>query len=173
MSAILKIVSVVIISMIIIIPTEQQQLQNQIHTIQQEQLSLKNTDITIIGLLNESNRIRIENDLPPFDLNNKLLMSSLNKANLMLKDDCWSHYCPDAPWGLIISAGYNYRAAAENLAEGHTNLNILMDAWMHSPDHRINILNPRFKDIGFAIVQGDFLNKKNNTIVVVHFGSLI
>jgi secreted trypsin-like serine protease len=47
------------------------------------------------------------------------------------------------------AAGYtNWTAAAENIAAGQTTPEAVMTAWMNSPDHRANILNCDFADIG-------------------------
>ncbi|CAG8754041.1 18188_t:CDS:2, partial [Dentiscutata erythropus] len=41
-------------------------------------------------------------------------------------------------------------SAGENVAEGYSDEKSVMAGWMASPGHRDNILNPGFKDAGFA-----------------------
>lgn len=40
--------------------------------------------------------------------------------------------------------------AGENIAYGFETPHALVSAWMHSPGHRANILNPHFNRIGFS-----------------------
>jgi uncharacterized protein YkwD len=48
-------------------------------------------------------------------------------------------------------AGYTrWTALGENVAEGFTDVHAVMVAWMNSPDHRQNILDPRFSAVGFG-----------------------
>ena len=48
------------------------------------------------------NKVRIEKGLQPFNRSGFLEASARDKGNIMLRDNCWSPYCPDAPWGLFI-----------------------------------------------------------------------
>lgn len=49
----------------------------------------------------------------------------------------------------VLRAG-NYRLVGENLAMGYSSKAAVMRAWMHSPGHRHNILEARYRRIGFA-----------------------
>ena len=46
----------------------------------------------------------------------------------------------------------------------------MVDAWMNSPTHRANIMNPRYEEIGIAVVDG-LLNGIETTLVVQMFGT--
>ncbi len=51
------------------------------------------------------------------------------------------------------TAGYaNYGAWGENIAYGYQSAQEVMAAWMNSPVHRANILNPAFNEIGVSMV---------------------
>jgi len=53
--------------------------------------------------------------------------------------------------------GGSYLALGENLAWGGGNLatpRAIVRAWMHSPEHRANILNKSYRDIGVGIALG-------------------
>ena len=68
------------------------------------------------------------------------------------------------------AAGYDYQAAAENLAVGLAADDVLIGAWMASPGHRHNILNKRYTDIGIGIARG--LYRGQETVYVVQlFGT--
>jgi hypothetical protein len=129
--------------------------------------------VDFTSLYNLHNKIRSENGLSPLGINSLLINSAQAKADAMLESDCWSHYCPDgkSPWEFFDSAGYLYAYAGENLAEGFNDNNAVMNAWMNSPTHKDNILNPQFNEIGISFAYGNFQGINNNTIVVVHFGS--
>lgn len=47
--------------------------------------------------------------------------------------------------------GYPYAMAAENLAAGQTTADAVHNAWMTSPEHRRNTLDPRARDVGFGV----------------------
>lgn len=49
-------------------------------------------------------------------------------------------------------AGARITAAAENIAYG-PNVAGIHTAWMHSPGHRRNLLNPQYNSVGIAVVQ--------------------
>jgi uncharacterized protein YkwD len=63
-------------------------------------------------------------------------------------------------------AGYRYRVAGENLAQGFTEAQVLTTALMASPGHRANILDPDFQETGIGIAQ-----VKKGTLIVQLFGS--
>jgi hypothetical protein len=129
-------------------------------------------DITIQELLEMHNQIREENGLLPVKLNQKLASSATNKSLVMMQNDCWSHYCPEgtSPWEFFDEVGYVYINAGENLAEGFSDTETVMNAWMNSPTHRENILNGKFDEIGFGFAYGYYQGRENNVVVAVHFG---
>jgi hypothetical protein len=47
-------------------------------------------------------------------------------------------------------AGYYWYTWGENIAAGYPTAQAVMNAWMNSPGHRANVLNPNFRDIGIA-----------------------
>lgn len=51
------------------------------------------------------------------------------------------------------AAGYFWYAWGENIAAGFPTAAAVMEAWMNSPGHRANILQPIFQEIGIAVVQ--------------------
>jgi len=87
----------------------------------------------------------------------------------MAKKGYFSHTSPDGtkPWHLFKILGYKYTYAGENLAEGFKTASETEKAWIESSEHRTNILNPYFKDVGIGIAEG-----VNGLIIVQEFGSL-
>lgn len=116
---------------------------------------------------------RLNNSLDPLVVNSLLVNSATAKAQTMLESDCWAHFCPNgkSPWDFFEDAGYVYVFAGENLAEGFSDNEAVMTAWMNSTTHRENVLKKEFKEVGIGIATGDFQGNPNNTIIVVHFGN--
>jgi uncharacterized protein YkwD len=58
----------------------------------------------------------------------------------------------------VRAAGYAYASFAENLyvgSLGSASARDVVSAWLQSPGHRLNILNPGFRDVGTALVRAD------------------
>ncbi len=81
----------------------------------------------------------------------------------MVRRKCFSHECPGEAdlTGRLTSARYLpcgcSWAIAENIAYGGGRLGSpreIVEAWMHSPDHRTNMLNPDYRDIGIGADDG-------------------
>ncbi|MBN1374425.1 hypothetical protein JW962_03790 [Candidatus Dojkabacteria bacterium] len=116
---------------------------------------------------------RISRGLIPLQVNNELVAAAYLKAYDMLDKQYWAHYGPsgESPWMYILSSGYDYTYAGENLAYGFEDSSGVHEAWMNSPTHRDNILNNSFIDVGIAVVKG-FFEGSETTLVVQLFGSL-
>ena len=52
----------------------------------------------------------------------------------------------------IKRQGYDYRAAAENIAAGQRSAGQVVTSWLKSSGHRRNILDCRMTDTGIAVV---------------------
>ena len=89
----------------------------------------------------------------------------------MFAKNYWSHYGPDGatPWDFILSSGYQYEYAGENLAKNFLFSQGVIDAWMRSSSHRDNILRKEYAEVGYAVLNG-VLNGEETTIVVEMFG---
>ena len=68
----------------------------------------------------------------------------------MAAHNYFSHYSRNgaSPSDRMTAAGYRYSYAAENIAAGQPNADVVMVAWMKSPGHRANILNCHLTQIG-------------------------
>lgn len=119
-----------------------------------------------------TNLKRSEAGLSPLVLNETLSNAAYAKGRDMLSKDYWAHTAPDGtePWAFFNSLGYRYRYAGENLARDFSNANSAVDAWMASPTHRDNILNPKYKEIGIGVIEGD-LAGSDTTLIVQFFGT--
>jgi uncharacterized protein YkwD len=53
--------------------------------------------------------------------------------------------------GRISAVGYDWQTAGENIATGFATPRDAVNAWMASPDHCRNILDPSFRDVGTGV----------------------
>ncbi len=127
--------------------------------------------ITKASVIELTNQERIKAGLPIFWSNYKLNLAAQRKAEDMLKNGYWEHYHNGkSPWDWMREAGYEFKAAGENLAIDFFEVEPMIQAWMDSPTHRQNILNPVFREIGVGVAKGWF--KDHETIIVVQmFGA--
>lgn len=123
----------------------------------------------VIRLTNEK---RSQAGLLPLSENPILSAAAQAKGADMLNRDYWAHIAPDGtqPWKFFIDFGYKYRYAGENLARDFSNPSSAVDAWMASPTHKENLLSPKYKEVGIAVIEGD-LAGVDTTIIVQFFGS--
>jgi hypothetical protein len=130
------------------------------------------SNITAEEVLTQTNEQRAAEGLPEVVVNEELSAAALAKGQDMFQDQYWSHTAPDGdePWDFIESVGYRYKTAGENLARDFMNTSDMFQAWMASPTHQANILNPQFEEIGIAVIDGK-LQGFETTLVVQMFGT--
>jgi hypothetical protein len=51
----------------------------------------------------------------------------------------------------LNTVGYDYMTAGENIAYGYADANAVFQAWVNSPGHRANLLNPSFTQLGVSL----------------------
>jgi len=124
---------------------------------------------SIIELVNKS---RIENNISILVENEKLSNAAKDKLEDMIKNNYFAHTSPTGvtPWFWIEKTGYDYKYAGENLALGFYSVEKEHQAWMDSPTHRKNILNPNYKEIGIAVGRG-MIDNSSVMIAVQVFGA--
>ena len=129
------------------------------------------SDITVERLLLLTNQKMAENGLSPLKINQELSEAANQKAKDMFADNYWAHNNPKGktPWDFVIATHYKYVYAGENLARDFANSDGVVEAWMKSPSHRENMLQEKYEDIGFAVVNGN-LSGEETTLVVQMFG---
>jgi uncharacterized protein YkwD len=88
----------------------------------------------------------------PVRWNYALAQASRLHAEDMARYDYFSHRGRDGsdPAARVKRAGYRYRATGENIAAGQTKPEDAMAAWMKSPEHCANLMNPAFTEMGVA-----------------------
>ncbi len=96
------------------------------------------------------NVIRSQNGLKQLEEDWQLSRVARYKSRDMAQKHYFSHTSPTygSPFDMIKAFGISYRTAGENIAMGQRTPQAVVDAWMNSPGHRANILNPAFTKIG-------------------------
>ncbi len=119
-----------------------------------------------------TNSQRLNSGLGIVTLNSDLSQAAAAKAADMFAHNYWAHISPQGtePWYFVTNSGYKYQHAGENLARDFSNPGDIVKAWMASPTHKQNLLDPRYKDIGVAVMDG-YINGVETTIVVQMFGT--
>lgn len=119
-----------------------------------------------------TNHERANFGLPELHQSDRLQQAAAAKASDMLEKDYFDHLTPTGktPWEFIKEADYIYIKAGENLAIDFSDLNDVVPAWMASPSHRANILKSDYREIGIAVLTGEFKNRAT-TVVVQIFGT--
>jgi len=95
------------------------------------------------------NKERVAHSLNPLQLDKDLEKAAEirgNEITIVL-----SHERPDGSRFSTVSP----KAKGENLAGGHKSAEEVVIAWMESPGHRKNILNPRYTTIGISHIKTD------------------
>ncbi len=129
-------------------------------------------NVTSSELLRSLNTERQKNNITAVEYSDKLSAAAYLKAQDMLERQYWSHNAPDGttPWQWLSRVEYNYAYAGENLAKNFTTVSSTMAAWMGSPAHRKNILDERYTEVGFAVIDGT-LEDRPTKLIVTLFGT--
>ena len=125
------------------------------------QLSHRHARMAIGCLLN---RMRRHHGLHHLRMNGRLKKASQKHTNYMDRRRCFDHVCPGEASVLTrlehvhyIVGGLSRWMYGENIAYGGSSYGTpraIVRAWMHSPEHRHNILNPSFRQVGIGFARG-------------------
>lgn len=130
------------------------------------------TNLSTSSLLLSTNRERLTHGDDSLKIEDKLSSAAQAKANDMVNKNYWSHTAPsgDEPWEFIKKSGYAYFAAGENLAYGFNSADQIIAGWMNSQEHRANLLNSDYSEVGFGIATAkDFRGHGKTTVVVAMY----
>ncbi len=130
--------------------------------------------ITKTAIIDGANTARVAVGLPKLIADQRLALAAQTKAEDMAAKGYFSHTSPNGETALdlIRKADYPIHYAAENLAVHFVKADDVQQSWMNSPTHRLNIVDPRYKDIGIGVANGYF-ERQETTFVVELMGSRI
>lgn len=103
----------------------------------------------VVRLLNE---FRARMNLPRLRSDERLRSAARAHSKDMARRDFCAHENPDGvtPAARMQAAGYP-APGAENVARGQESPRSVMDAWIASPGHYANLVNPQFTRIGVGV----------------------
>ena len=110
----------------------------------------------VLALVNQQ---RSAAGVKPLRLNANLTAAAMTHSQDMALNDYLAHTGKDgsSPEARILASGYDAFTSSENVAGGLATPESVVQAWINSPGHRENILNPRLTDmgVGFYFLEND------------------
>ena len=99
-----------------------------------------------------TNAFRRSQGLGELTINLELQEAAQLHSESLAHDDFFSHTGIDGrmPWDRALDAGYNYYTIGENIAAGQLTPEEVVQAWIDSPSHLENLMNPAFTEIGIG-----------------------
>lgn len=103
-----------------------------------------------------TNQERQKNGLQPLTMDPKVSKVAQTKAEDMTSKHYFSHTSPTygSPFKMLEDFGVDYKTAAENIAQGQTTPEQVVNSWMNSSGHRQNILSKNVTHIGVGYSSG-------------------
>jgi uncharacterized protein YkwD len=95
---------------------------------------------------------RANNGLPPVALDPQLMKLAQEQARAMAGRDRLDHAVVRPFRARLVAAGYDAKAAAENISAGYHTLAEAFSGWRESPQHRANMLLAGATRMGIAAV---------------------
>ena len=108
---------------------------------------------SVLCLVNEA---RLEHGLPALQQDPRLQAAAQRHTDDMVANHYFAHDSRDGtPFSQrITAAGYQWAATGENIAQGPSTPQLVVQSWIASPVHCRNILAPGFRDLGVGVNPG-------------------
>jgi uncharacterized protein (TIGR03000 family) len=104
------------------------------------------------SVLQLANAQRAKVGASPLRPDHQLTQAARGHSANMARQSVLNHTLDGATFDKRITAtGYQPGEAGENIAEGARTPAEVMQMWMNSEGHRVNILNPRYQEIGIGV----------------------
>jgi uncharacterized protein YkwD len=121
-----------------------------------ETAALHDRERATAEMLERVNAIRRKEGLPPLVLNPLLGRVAQQHAEDMLARSYSGHWTPEGldPSRRALAAGYA-SGIGENIVEQRFSAGAALEAWLSSPGHRRNILDPSCREMGLGLAIGE------------------
>jgi uncharacterized protein YkwD len=95
---------------------------------------------------------------PPVSWSDSLAMAAYLHSEDMVLNNFFSHTGADgsSPGQRISRQGYPWRTYGENIAVGYPTVSSVIQGWLGSEGHCVNLMNPAFTEIGAGYAIGSF-----------------
>jgi uncharacterized protein YkwD len=132
-----------------------------------------------VSVLTQLNEVRVAHGLVPLKINAGLSAAAAQHSTEMITDGYFAHDSFDGSvfWKRLLRfypvAGSTRWAVGENLLEssGPITAAQAMAQWMASPDHRANVLNPTWREIGVSAVAASDTSGTDALVITTDFGA--
>jgi uncharacterized protein YkwD len=112
------------------------------------------------SVLGDINAFRAQHGLARLSLSHQLTLAAESHSEQMAKDGYFAHESADGSpfWQRVQvfygSSAWRYWAVGENLLWSSPDVDgkRALDMWLASPEHRKNLMNPRWREIGVSAV---------------------
>ena len=113
--------------------------------------SISEYESRVAELVNEQ---RAKYGLSPLKLSSDISAVARAKSQDMADNGYFSHTSPTygSPFDMLKRFGISYKAAGENIAQGYSTPEAVVNGWMNSTGHRANILSENFTELGVGYV---------------------
>lgn len=100
----------------------------------------------------------------PLRWNTRTEQAARSQAEYLQQNNLFGHTGPNGTTvgDRLTATGYVWSTVGENLAAGYTDLNKVMQDWVNSPSHCVNLMNGNFVDLGVVVVPGTSANTYKN-----------
>lgn len=125
----------------------------------------------VVRIINLTNEIRNNLNLPKLTESLVLDQAAYTKAMDMFNKQYFAHFGPDNN-GLeywLKLKNYDYLTAGENLALGYSTADEAVSAWTKSRTHYANMIDPDFTEIGVGVATGNF-GGHDTAMIAQYFG---
>lgn len=97
---------------------------------------------------------------------NKLESTAYNRALVIDSNQALEH---GSNWSFELKTIFpEWKEVGENLAQGQKTIDELVQQWINSPEHKANIMNPKYTKTGISVTKGK-IKGEEKTIIVQHF----
>lgn len=117
--------------------------------------AVESDSLFVQEVIDLTNNEREKAGLQPVKYDAELSQVALLKSQDMQQQGYFAHDSPTygSLGDLLQSQGIRYMSAGENIAQGYTTPESVVEGWMNSAGHRANILNDSFTHIGIGYVE--------------------
>lgn len=128
--------------------------------------------LTAEQIIQATNAAREAAGLPALQTNPKLMRAAYERTVDMAQKKYFSHTAPNGrqPWYWLTKNGYSFSRAGENLAINFHDAQTLTQAWLSSLEHKKNLLNPLYQDVG-VYAQSFTTKGRSYTVIVELYGT--
>jgi len=101
---------------------------------------------------------------PPLKWQTQVEQAALTQAQFLQQNNLFSHTGANGSsvGDRVTATGYVWQTVGENIAAGFPDLDSVVQGWLDSPGHCVNVMNPAFVDLGVVLLQGTASNTYRN-----------